>query len=185
MATTPRRHSSGIIDSISKLKEVGINFLALDFDQTILDIHTGGAWKGTLEELFPHVRPVFAQLIQAAVDDPDMQVAVVTFSVQTRFVRGVMDHIVGVEASQNIPIRGNARTWTYNGTGSMDGKQAHMASAVEELETNHPVQISKNSTLLIDDDVRNIRYALGDGTRAIWFNPKKPHLLLQDILRLV
>jgi hypothetical protein len=184
MATSPHSHSTAIVSAISKLKEVGISFLALDFDQTILDIHTGGAWKLTLEELFPHVRPVFAQLIQAAVDN-DMQVAVVTFSVQSRYVRGVLDHIVGIQASQQIPIRGGDRSWQYQGPGSLAGKQSHMASAVEELEARFEVQISKQSTLLIDDDVRNIRFALGDGTRAIWFNPKKPHLLLQDILRLV
>jgi hypothetical protein len=183
-STSTHSHSTAILSAISKLKEVGINFLALDFDQTILDIHTGGSWKGSLEELFPHVRPVFAQLIQAAVDN-DMQVAVVTFSVQSRYVRGVLDHIVGIQASQQIPIRGGDRSWQYHGSGSLAGKQSHMASAVEELEGRFHVQISKQSTLLIDDDVRNIRFALGDGTRATWFNPKKPHLLLQDILKLV
>ena len=177
-------HSTAITSAISKIKEVGINLLALDFDQTILDIHTGGAWKGTLEELFPHVRPVFAQLIQAAVDS-DIQVAVVTFSVQTRYVRGVLDHIVGIQASQQIPIRGGDRSWTYQGSGSLDGKQPHIASAVEELESRFDIQIARYSTLLIDDDHRNIKYALHNGTRAIWFNPKKPHLLLQDLMRLV
>lgn len=174
------------MSALSKLKEIGVSFLALDFDQTILDIHTGGAWKGTIEELFPHVRPVFAQLIQAASDDPDMQLAVCTFSVQTRVVRGVLDHIVGIQASHQIPIRGGDRSWQYQGGGSMAGKQPHMASAVEELEhLNTDIKISKQTTVLIDDDPKNIRYAFGDGTRAIWFNPKKPHHLLQNIMRLV
>jgi hypothetical protein len=140
MATTPQ-HSRAISSAITKVKELGINFLALDFDQTILDIHTGGNWKGTLEELFPHVRPVFAQLIQAAVDN-ELQVAVVTFSQQTRYVRGVLDHIVGVQVSQQIPIRGGDKSWKYKGNGSSDGKQPHMASAVEELETRYQVEIT-------------------------------------------
>ena len=181
MATTAS-YSTAITSAITKLKEVGINFLALDFDQTILDIHTGGRWKGTVEELYPRIRPVFAQLIQAA-QEHDIQVAVVTFSAQTKFVRGVLDHIVGTEAAQQIPIRGGDRSWQYKGGGSHDGKQPHMASAVEELETRFEVKISKRTTLLIDDDGRNIEHALRDGTCAIWFNPSKPHLLLQDIIK--
>lgn len=182
MATTTTSYSTAITSAIMKLKEVGINFLALDFDQTILDIHTGGRWKGTLEELYPHIRPVFAQLIQASQEN-DIQVAVVTFSAQTRFVRGVLEHIVGTEAAQRIPIRGGDRSWQYKGGGSHDGKQPHMASAVEELETRFEVKISKRTTLLIDDDGRNIEHALRDGTCAIWFNPSRPHLLLQDIIK--
>jgi hypothetical protein len=188
--------TSAIGSAIGKLQELGINFLAIDFDQTILDIHTGGQWKGTLEELIPHVRPVFSQLIQAAVES-NIHVAVVTFSSQVSIVRGVLDYMVGIQASQQIPIRGGDRSWKYKGGGSTRGKQAHMASAVEELEaaTHHGksgeeggsdgVHITKNTTLLLDDDANNIRFALSEHVRAIWFNPKKPHLLLQDIAKLV
>lgn len=182
----PLQHSSAITSAMAKLKDLRINFLALDFDQTILDIHTSGQWQGSQDELFMHVRPVFAQLIQAAAEDENMYLSVVTFTRQIHFVRGVLDHIVGPEASQQIPIRGGDRSWEYKGTGSVKGKQPHMASAVEELESrNENVQISKATTLLIDDDTRNIRYALKDHTRALWFNPDKPHMLLQDIMKLV
>jgi len=181
-----RQHSRAITSAVAKFKELGINFLAVDFDQTILDVHTGGHWQGSQEELFVHVRPVFAQLIQAVAEDEDMHTAVVTYTRQINFVRGVLDHIVGPEASQQIPIRGSDRSWEYKGTGSMKGKQPYMASAVEELESrNEGLRISKATTLLIDDDSRNIRYALKDGTRALWFNPDKPHMLLQDIMKLV
>eukprot|EP00429_Kryptoperidinium_foliaceum_P024432 CAMPEP_0176128970 /NCGR_PEP_ID=MMETSP0120_2-20121206/65191_1 /TAXON_ID=160619 /ORGANISM="Kryptoperidinium foliaceum, Strain CCMP 1326" /LENGTH=179 /DNA_ID=CAMNT_0017464115 /DNA_START=185 /DNA_END=721 /DNA_ORIENTATION=+ len=178
MATlqAPTQHSSGIAEALAKLKEVGINFLALDFDQTILDVHTRGRWEGTLDELYPHVRPVFAHLIEAAVHDEDMHVAVVTFTRQIHLVRGILDQIVGPEASQQIPIRGGDRSWNYVGAGSTHGKQPHMASAVEELENRNPgLQINRNTTLLIDDDQQNIRHALKNQTRAIWFNPDKPH----------
>lgn len=180
--------SSAISSTLGRLKELGINFIALDFDQTILDTHTGGRWREPIEELFPHVRPVFAHLIQAAAEDPDMHLGIVTFSRQPHVVRAVLDHIVGPEASQKIPIRGEDRSWEYNGGGSDKGKQPHMASAVEELESRNAstgLQISKATTVLIDDDSRNIHYALKDGTRGIWFNPNKPHLLLQDIMKLV
>jgi len=187
--------STGINQAIAKLKELGINFLALDFDCTILDIHTGGRWNGSLEELFPHVRPVFAHLIEAAVassssdeegEGKELHVAVVTFTRQIQLVRGILDQIVGPEASQRIPIRGGDRSWKYTGGGSTQGKQPHMASVVEELESQHAgLRITRNTTLLIDDDEQNIRVALTNGVRAIWLNPEKPHLLLQNIRKLV
>lgn len=178
--------STGINQALTKLKELGINFLALDFDRTILDIHTGGRWNGSLEELYPHVRPIFAHLIEAAVQDDDIHVAVVTFTRQIQLVRGILDQIVGPEASQRIPIRGGDRSWRYSGGGSLQGKQPHMASAVEELESQHAgLQITRSTTLLIDDDQQNTRYALTHGVRAIWLNPEKPHLLLQNIRKLV
>ena len=180
-ATYPKSIST----AIARLQELEINFLAIDFDQTILDVHTGGQWKGTLDELLPHVRPVFTQLIRAAVD-ANIKVAVVTFSPQIKIIRGVLDHIVGIEVSQGIPIRGGDRSWQYKGGGSKKGKQSHMASAVEELEThNKDLEVTKSTTLLLDDDANNIRHALVDHTRAIWFNPKKPNDLLKDITKLV
>jgi len=52
---------------VAKLKELNINFLALDFDLTVLNIHTGGRWGGSAEELSQHIRPFFYHLIQLAV----------------------------------------------------------------------------------------------------------------------
>lgn len=77
---------------VERLKETGINFLALDFDLTVLDIHTGtvcpvcrfrtgwgglmtglvwhvtgGRWTGTADELGEHIRPFFQYLIPDAV----------------------------------------------------------------------------------------------------------------------
>jgi len=90
------------------------------------------------------------------------------------------------EFSGSIPIRGDDRSWSYEGGGSKEGKQGHMASAAEELLTMYPtMEISRNTTLLIDDDAENIKYALHDGVRAIWLNPKQPERLLEDLKILV
>ncbi|KAG7342828.1 hypothetical protein IV203_020772 [Nitzschia inconspicua] len=195
-----------IATSIARLKEINVNFLALDFDRTILSCHTGGRWKGTVDELLEYVRPVFIQLIPAA-QAAGIEVAVVTFTHQISLVRAVLDSIMlsAREDGDNdyinnnnnnnnatatrtpsgrIPIRGNDRSWTYNGKGSRSGKQAHMASAVEELEYRFGVKITKATTLLIDDDSRNIRTALQHGVRALRFNPEKPHRLLPEIIKL-
>jgi hypothetical protein len=212
-----RRAATLLERAIGKLKELGINLLALDFDQTILDVHTWGQWKGTAEELVPHVRPELRQLMQACCHH-HIHLCVVTFSGQIKLVRSVVEAIVGPEHAARIPIRGNDRSWSYEGAGSRSRKQAHIASAVEELEQQEPrpqqvvhassandnasdadaagpsdptpqapppIEITRNSTLLIDDDIRNVRVALNDGVRAIWFDPDRPHHLLQNIARLV
>jgi len=75
-------------------------------------------------------------------------------------------------------VRGNDGTWQYSGQGSGEGKQAHISSAYEELSSrfgtsttatadptsDNPspqvTSVTRASTLLIDDDVKNIRAAL-------------------------
>ncbi|GMH52393.1 hypothetical protein TrRE_jg12363, partial [Triparma retinervis] len=78
------------------------------------------------------------------------------------------------------------RTWSYEGGGSQDGKQSHMASAVEELLSLNPTAaITRASTLLLDDDANNIKVALSEGVRAVWINPKEPEKMeehLQELL---
>ena len=62
-----------------------------------------------------------------------------------------------------------------------------MASVVEELHRKTQlgvVEVTKRSTLLIDDDPKNIRLCLKDGVRGVWFNPMEPERLLDDILLL-
>lgn len=171
-------------EAVSRLNELKINFLALDFDQTILDIHTEGCWKGNATDLSTHVRPLFKQLIHAAVQS-GIKVAVVTFSPQVGHVLDVLE-ITFPEISGSIPIRGDDRSWSYEGNGSKHGKQGHMASAAEELLAMHPnLEISRNSTLLIDDDANNIKIALHDGVRAIWLNPTNSIGLLNDLQMLI
>ena len=73
------------------------------------------------------------------------------------------------------------------GNGKSVGKHSRMASAAEELMAKPAMGVSdirKNTTLLIDDDPNNITLSLKDGTRAVWFNPRHPNKLLDDILQL-
>lgn len=171
---------------------MNINFLAIDFDQTMIDVHTGGRWKGTVPELVQHMRPLFLHLVPKA-SQRNIRVAIVTFSPQTETIREVLETSFR-ELADCIPIRGNDRTWAYEGSGMKMGKQEHMASAAEELMTKPApwgdgstvmsTDVSKSTTLLIDDDPNNIRMSLRDGTRAVWFNPRDPYRLLDNILQL-
>mmetsp|Transcript_622 Transcript_622/g.1004 ORF Transcript_622/g.1004 Transcript_622/m.1004 type:complete len:244 (+) Transcript_622:16-747(+) len=171
--------------AVDKLVDCGINFLAIDFDQTMIDVHTGGRWKGTALELTEHMRPVFLHLVPAATNR-NIRIAVCTFSGQTKHIRDVMEYVFP-NIAELIVIRGNDETWKYHGNGFKRGKQEHMASAVEELLTEQALgvtEVTKATTLLIDDDPKNIRISLNDRTRAIWFNPKRPNDLLDNILML-
>ena len=50
------------------LKTCGINFIAVDFDQTLVECHTGGRWNGTVAELSAKIRPIFRSLIPRALN---------------------------------------------------------------------------------------------------------------------
>ena len=46
------------------------------------------------------------------------------------------------------------------------------------------VKITRRSTLLIDDDAKNIEHALRNGVKAVLFQIKKPGLCASDMLEL-
>lgn len=169
-------------EAVTRLLNHGINFIALDFDQTVIDIHTGGRFNGTISELASHVRPVFSHLIVAA-HEAGIKIAIVTFSPQVEQIQEALE--THFSFAHEIIIRGRDRSWRYEGSGMNDGKQAFMASAVEELMTkNSDLNITKNTTLLVDDDANNIKLALEDNVRAILFNPRKSNNLISDILKM-
>lgn len=60
------------------------------------------------------------------------------------------------------------------GEKSKEGKQKFLASAAEQFQRLHGVEITRNTTLLIDDDHRNIQIALDKGVRALLFLPEEP-----------
>ena len=236
-----------IHDVIARIRALHINFIAIDFDQTLIDKHTGGVHTGSLHDIITHVRPIFIELINAALQPPPppppppdptttetsttanndaIHVAIVTYSKQPTLIRSILEHVFGMDMASKIIIRGNDKSWKYEGNGMKDGKQAHMASAVEEILHNHlagqggtptsttgsadnnvsnniaaspattsattttssssTLEISRSTSLLIDDDPRNIRIALRNGTRAVWYNPKQvPQQLYIDMAQLI
>lgn len=153
----------------------------MDFDQTVISIHTGGRFKGTISELSSYVRPLFENLIISAHDN-GIKIGIVTFSPQTENIAHVLE-MVFPEFANEIVIRGRDHSFHYEGNGMKQGKQPFMASACEELLAKSPeMNITKNTTLLIDDDRNNIRLALHDGVRSILLDPDRSHLLIRDIL---
>jgi hypothetical protein len=148
-----------LIKIVDQMLVSGINFLAIDFDKTFVSIHTHGNWPGSSSALSRKARPIFKVLIPLAMSK-GIAVAIVTFSSQVRLIQQVI-HDLFPELSSYIPVRGRDLSWDYKGDGCKEGKQMHMASAAEELNSNSSITsgITRVSTLLIDDDINNVSSA--------------------------
>jgi hypothetical protein len=115
------------------------------------------------------VRPLFLELVPKSISR-NICVAIVTFSCQTDLITEVLK-IKFPEDYSKIVIRANDNSWRYEGEGSKQGKQSYMASASMELSTRFNVNITRKSTLLIDDDIQNIQHALRNCVPAVYFDP--------------
>ena len=92
-----------------------------------------------------------------------LMIAVVTFSIQVQLISQLLK-MAFPDFSEEITIRGEDKSWEYKGKGPKCGKQHHMASAAEEVGKRTGVEISRSSTILIDDDGKNIEFALENKT---------------------
>jgi hypothetical protein len=200
MTTMPQTCSTTTTQVVANLQKLGIQFLAFDFDQTILSIHTGGFWEDTAESLAKHVRTQIAELMPCLFQQNGMHVAVVTFSSQPAMVRAVVETMLPkkISAQAVLPIRAEdgswktpnpihrqERWWEDEGDDDVQCKQPHMLSAIHELEfLVEGLHITKSTSLLIDDDPDNIRIALENGVRAVWLDPDHPERLFSDLCKL-
>jgi len=75
--------------AIETLRLNGINFVAVDFDDTLISKHTGGTWKNTANELARFVRPVFKDFLPLLLIS-GIYLAIVTFSKQNKLVTEVI-----------------------------------------------------------------------------------------------
>ena len=165
---------------MAKTQALSIQLVALDFDRTIVDVHTGGRWKGDAHTLVPHVRPSFQCLISHCIQQ-GIAVAVTTFSRQTNLIAQVLefsmlDYGETTEPVQ-IPVFGGDN-WVEDYT---KGKQSQLYLALkhynnkrhnEDADSN-PLIITPHATMLIDDDPENIRVAVKDGYHAILYPAKQ------------
>lgn len=157
------------------IKRQNIQLLALDFDLTVIDLHTGGRWKGTPEELSKHVRPEIKCLLNIAFNQK-IDTAIVTFSTQIDLIGNVTGQIF---PGQHIPVHG---WYTAN-----DGKQAHLAKAINDINAaNGNKNISNETTILIDDDKRNIKIARKDGYLTVRYDPEadNPLFLVESLMNM-
>lgn len=189
MANEPLNHDNSneaeCLQIISKLKLAGVNFVAIDFDLTLISEHTSGKWDGSTEDLATKTRPFFRCFIPLALSN-GILIAIVTLSPQVKMISDLL-RIVFPSFADYIPVRGEDNSWGYQGHGCCEGKQRHMASAAEELIiANAPAcKITRASTLLVDDDLSNVFTALKNKTRAVLCDPSNIHRMVQDLMIIV
>jgi hypothetical protein len=176
-----------------------IRLVAFDFDLTIVSVHTGGQWRGTADELARHVRPDFACYMARCVDR-GLHVSVATFSTQKDLITKVLLLSIPNDA------RGQARTIPVFGGNDYvpefeSGKQSQLMLSIQhfsqqagdggggevesdgEAESNGESKLSldPSHTLLVDDDVRNIQVARGDGYATLHYQPDITPLYEADL----
>lgn len=167
-------------DILYILKRKGINFIAVDFDLTLISHHTSSQYRGKAKDLVLCIRPCFSLLIPSLLDN-QIGVSIVTFSNQTELIREVIRLAFPFHWSK-IVIRTSDKSWGDAGDRDRCGKQKYIASAAEESELLFNIDIARNTTLLIDDQQENIRAALRNGVRAILFLPDNPNSIFADIV---
>ena len=107
---------------VQKLVSLSIKLVAVDFDLTILNVHTHGNWQFTAKSLASRVRPAFKQFLTAVLECDQLHVAVVTQSPQVSLVREVLEETLPQSNTGRIHIRGNDGTWRAIKGVSKEGK---------------------------------------------------------------
>jgi len=149
-----------IAEAVAGLVEKGVQMLAIDFDQTFVDCHTGGDWSRGPEALARHVRDFVPDLLVEA-SRRGLHVCIATFSPQTDLIRQVVEITLPADLSSKMVIKGNDRVWEL--PRGCEGKQAHLAAAAQEFG-----HISMEQICLIDDDNRNIAFARRNGVFGVY-----------------
>ena len=112
-----------------------IRLLAIDFDKTLVGVHTRARWREGPEALAKTVRPVFRTLIPAALD-ARLSVAIVTFSKQEKLIREALEIAFGPERAARIIVRTDRTpglSKRERGSAWETGKQWHLLSALQEI----------------------------------------------------
>ena len=93
-ATKPTKQQRGKVDSFAaSLNKKGIRLLAVDFDKTLIDIHTRGQWDEGVNKLAAHVRPCMRDLLEAAIQK-GVFVAMVTYHRQGWLIQEVLQKVL-------------------------------------------------------------------------------------------
>ena len=82
-------------DIILCLQRKNIKLVAIDFDNTLLSIHTCGYYQGTVDNLLDYIRSTFYYLIQEILDSPSfnqtLHLCIVSFSSQEQLIRKLIE----------------------------------------------------------------------------------------------
>jgi hypothetical protein len=170
---------------VSELHESGVKLLAIDFDLTMVSMHTGGRWWGTVETLARSIRPLFKAVIPDA-QRLGIEVCVCTLSSQANLIRKVLELSLGGRCdTTQIRIRGGEKRRLVREDGDLDEaefegcrKQRHIASILAARTARGEGGVQRGEIVLIDDDAMNTGEAAESGMRALVFDPDNPLSLL-------
>ena len=162
---------------------MNIKVIALDFDRTIIDIHTGGDWNSTYQDLVPHVRSEMKCLMDQSLSK-GIHVAVASFSIQEDLIKQVIAEVIPLSSSSSssfpsssLPSSKVPTTVIVRGGENIsepDGKKKQLMQILHDISNGgeqRDAKVLAMSTILIDDDKHNIRRAVEDGYHALWFDP--------------
>lgn len=179
----------------------GTKMLCLDWDLTVIGLHTESRWVGTAEQLSLWIRPVFRNFILAALHSK-LRVAVVSFSGQTTHVHGAVRHAFGEDAfrSGQFVVRCSDKQWETEKTqfealfpkashnNAHKSKLHHICSAAAyfrsaDKENSNPQtqSIRPENIVLIDDDLENVTDAYEHGVHSFTMDTASPAKFL-DLL---
>ncbi|KAL7669142.1 hypothetical protein ACOME3_009809 [Neoechinorhynchus agilis] len=165
---------------VRAFREEGIRLIAIDFDNTLVGIHTSGIWPETpnaVVQLANAVRPVFKVLIPTLINN-GFYVAVVTFSTQSELIKASI-----VECFQRVlPILVQGSDFgVFSGFSvSMAGKERHINMVANHIMSLYNDRLGSSEILLIDDNYNNVDVARQYGHKAIHFH--EGHRTVRHIL---
>ena len=148
-----------------------IKLICIDFDNTLLSIHTYGKWDDTALNLAKHVRPEFKLFISKCLQQ-NIYIGIVTFSSQTELVIDVLKHVFK-EDSKKIFVKTTNMSYKsktkfcdkllIENNIKMERKIPMMLSIMFDIYTDSNIIVPIKSVLLIDDDWANISSAKNNG----------------------
>jgi hypothetical protein len=181
---------AGLIGRFQSSRHPTVRLVAMDFDKTIVDIHTGGRWNQDSALLVSHVRPSFQCFLSHLLlqHQSPIPIAITTFSNQKELIQQVLqqslmdyNHGNNYDTFSTIPIFGGDDLVK----GYSEGKQSQLFLAMQHYNddqkekksqpTETTIIIAPSSTLLIDDDVDNIKVARNDGYQTLLYLPTRVH----------
>lgn len=93
---------------------IDIKLVAIDFDRTLVDLHTDRGDIPDIAALSRNLRPFFARFIPLALEH-NILIAIVTFSRHVEMIYSLLQYTYGKIIADRIIIRGNDNSWEYVG----------------------------------------------------------------------
>ncbi len=151
-----------VLEFLDYLTKKDIKVLTIDFDQTLVSVHTGGQWKSSYQHLSHAVRKFFVELITKALLK-EFHVAIVTFSFQVKLIKEVLCYTYGKEKGNKIKVYG----W-YPQRYKEIGKQGHIERCLNDINSKNNISLTNKNVILIDDDNNNINIAKINDIKTGW-----------------